>query len=69
MPEHYDIVFDLSFYDGEIVTDYYCADHDNRIIFYLDEFDPGYLPVWQEIKGIYSVQHIGQSDASGLYTV
>jgi len=66
LPRSYDVVLDLAHSgsgkeEENIVTHYYCADHDNQIIFYLHEFDTSKLAAWNQIDGIYSVQHIGRS--------
>jgi AAA+ superfamily predicted ATPase len=44
---------------GVIDTYYYLVDHTKRCIFFLDEFDASNLPVWQEVKGVTCLSHIG----------
>jgi hypothetical protein len=56
-----DIVLELAPQeDGTIDTYYYLADHAKRCIFFLDEFDATYLPIWQEVKGVTSLSHVGR---------
>ncbi|KAH6917962.1 hypothetical protein BKA70DRAFT_1554131 [Coprinopsis sp. MPI-PUGE-AT-0042] len=43
---------------GSITTDYYYADHNRRIIFFLDEYDAGTFKISQEVKGVTSLVHI-----------
>ena len=44
--------------DGTITTDYYYADHERRIIFFLDEFESSNLPAWSQVKGVNSLSHL-----------
>jgi len=74
LPRSYDVVLDLTYSDSgrdekDIVTRYYCADHDTGVIFYLHDFNASKLDVWNEIAGIYSVQHIGKSYHSSTPTL
>lgn len=59
MPEEIDLVLDLNEDDdGKEVIDYYFADHEKRIIVFMEEFSSDYLPHWDEIKGISSGTHL-----------
>ena len=44
--------------DGTITTDYYYADHERRIIFFLDEFESSNLPAWSQVPGVNSLSHL-----------
>ncbi|EDR08221.1 uncharacterized protein LACBIDRAFT_327273 [Laccaria bicolor S238N-H82] len=44
--------------DGTIITDYYYADHERRIIFFLDEFESSNLPAWSQVPGVNSLSHL-----------
>ena len=67
MPEETDLVLDLNEYDGKEVVDYYFADHEKRIIVFMDEFSSDYLPHWCEIKGVSSGTHLRMSSLPSQY--
>jgi hypothetical protein len=46
--------------DGKIETSYYFANHEKRIIYFLDEFDACNLPVWPEVQGVTSPTQISK---------
>ncbi|KAJ2925937.1 hypothetical protein H1R20_g11163, partial [Candolleomyces eurysporus] len=60
MPEHYTLAMDLDMRPhGEIYTDYYYADHDRKIVFFLDDIEAQTnLPVWSQLKGVTSIAHL-----------
>ena len=59
IPEKTDLVLDINLdEDGTYVTDYYFANHQHRIIFFLDHFSSEYIPSWGEIKGVSSGRHL-----------
>lgn len=48
----------LTEYDT-IITDYYYADHDRKVVFFLDPLEAhDNLPIWVEVKGVNSLRHI-----------
>ena len=47
--------------NGDYVTDYYFANHQLRIIFFLDHYSSEYLPKWEEIQGVNSGRHLRMS--------
>lgn len=54
-----DLALDLNrLEDGIIATDYYYADHERRIIFFLDEFESTNLPAWSQVTGVNSLSHL-----------
>lgn len=55
--------------DGKIETSYYFANHDTRVIYFLDEFDACNLPVWPEVQGVTSPTHISAFFAISQITV
>jgi hypothetical protein len=58
LPSDVDLVLDLTFgEDGEKMCGYYFADHQNRSLFWLEEFDASTLLA--EVKGVASLAHIG----------
>ncbi|KAF8799769.1 hypothetical protein BYT27DRAFT_7201001 [Phlegmacium glaucopus] len=59
--EKTDLVLDVNEVKGKWVTDYYFADHERRIVFFLDEFSSDNLPHWPEIKGVSSGPHLRQA--------
>ncbi|KAJ3509547.1 hypothetical protein NMY22_g16256 [Coprinellus aureogranulatus] len=60
LPRNYTLAMDLTLTEaGTIITDYYYADHDRNIIFFLDDLDASVnLPVWEQVKGVSSLYHI-----------
>ncbi|KAJ2925936.1 hypothetical protein H1R20_g11162, partial [Candolleomyces eurysporus] len=60
MPEHYTLAMDLNMKPhGAIYTDYYYADHDRKIVFFLDDIETDTsLPVWSQLKGVTSMAHL-----------
>ncbi|RXW22048.1 hypothetical protein EST38_g3802 [Candolleomyces aberdarensis] len=60
MPENYTLAMDLNMQPNkEIYTDYYYADHDSKIVFFLDEVEAQTnLPVWSQLKGVTSTAHL-----------
>jgi hypothetical protein len=44
--------------DGITVCGYYFADHTNRSIFWLDQFDANDFPAWREVRGVVSPSHL-----------
>ncbi|RXW22040.1 hypothetical protein EST38_g3817 [Candolleomyces aberdarensis] len=60
MPEHYTLAMDLNMKPhGAIDTDYYYADHDRKIVFFLDDVEAQTsLPVWSQLKGVTSMAHL-----------
>jgi hypothetical protein len=65
MPDNYTLAMDMNMQPhGEIYTDYYFADHDRKIVFFLDDVDTQInLPAWQQLKGVTSVAHLSKSCA------
>lgn len=63
IPKKADLVLDVNFDEKteRYVTDYYFADHELRIVFFLDEFSSDCLPHWSEIKGVNSGTHLRMS--------
>ena len=62
MTEKTDLVLDLGEdKNGNEVVDYYFADHELRIIVYVDEFNSEQLPHWKEIQGVSSGTHLRMS--------
>ena len=62
IPEKTDLVLDINVdSDGTCVTDYYFANHQLRIIFFLDHFSSEYIPRWGEISGVSSGRHFRMS--------
>jgi hypothetical protein len=53
--------------DGTYVTDYYFANHQLRIIFFLDHFSSEYIPNWDEIEGVSSGRHLRMSSLYHLF--
>ena len=64
IPEKTDLVLDLNWVEDCYVTHYYFADHESRIVFFLDEFLSDNLPHWSEIKGVSSGTHLRMSSLS-----
>ena len=59
IPDKTDLVLDINLdTDGTYVTDYYFANHQLRIIFFLDHFSSESIPNWEEIKGVNSGRHL-----------
>ncbi|KAF6764223.1 hypothetical protein DFP72DRAFT_416920 [Ephemerocybe angulata] len=60
LPEHYTLAMDLNMQSHEeIFTDYYYADHDRKVIFFLDDLDTSTnLQVWNQVKGVTSLAHV-----------
>ncbi|SJK98585.1 uncharacterized protein ARMOST_01853 [Armillaria ostoyae] len=56
-----DLVFDLrrNPEDGNICCAYYFASHDDRSIFWLDDFNATYFDRWDEIKGVTAASQVG----------
>ncbi|KAK0192797.1 hypothetical protein F5146DRAFT_1041518 [Armillaria mellea] len=56
-----DLVFDLKRNpeNGDICCAYYFASHDDRTIFWLDDFNGTYFNRWDEIKGVTAASHVG----------
>ncbi|PBK80241.1 hypothetical protein ARMGADRAFT_1021025 [Armillaria gallica] len=56
-----DLVFDLrrNPEDGNICCAYYFASHDDRSIFWLDDFNATYFDRWDQIKGVTSAFQVG----------
>ena len=62
MPKEIDLVLDLNKDDkGKVIVDYYLADHEKRIIVFVEKFPSNYLPHWSEIKGVSSGTHLRMS--------
>ena len=63
MPEHYTLAMDLNMQPhGVIYTDYYYADHDRKIVFFLDDVETKTnVPVWSQLKGVTSMAHLSKS--------
>jgi hypothetical protein len=62
MPENVDLVLDLNEDgNGNEVVDYYLADHEKRIIVFVEEFPSKCIPHWHEIKGVSSGTHLRMS--------
>jgi hypothetical protein len=62
MPDNYTLAMDLNMQPHkEIYTDYYFADHERKIVFFLDDIDtqPN-LPVWGQMTGVTSVAHLSK---------
>jgi hypothetical protein len=69
IPEKTDLVLDVNLNtDGEYVTDYYFANHQLRIIFFLDHFSSENIPNWGEINGVSSGRHLRMSSLWYLYS-
>ncbi|RXW22047.1 hypothetical protein EST38_g3803 [Candolleomyces aberdarensis] len=60
MPEDYTLAMDLTMpLEGASYTDYYYADHDKKIVFFLDDVAAeSNLPVWSQLKGVTSIAHL-----------
>ncbi|RXW22046.1 hypothetical protein EST38_g3804 [Candolleomyces aberdarensis] len=60
MPENYTLAMDLNMQpSNEIYTDYYYADHDRKIVFFLDDVEAETnLPVWSQLDGVTSIAHL-----------
>ncbi|KAH6917978.1 hypothetical protein BKA70DRAFT_1554146 [Coprinopsis sp. MPI-PUGE-AT-0042] len=58
LPSNITLAFELTKDDEQITTDYYYADHDKRVIFFLDEFKARYFKTSQDVKGVTSLVHI-----------
>ncbi|RXW15950.1 hypothetical protein EST38_g9903 [Candolleomyces aberdarensis] len=60
MPENYTLAMDLNMQpNDEIYTDYYYADHDRKIVFFLDDVETKTnVPVWSQLKGVTSMSHL-----------
>ncbi|KAK0203585.1 hypothetical protein DFS33DRAFT_1332598 [Desarmillaria ectypa] len=54
-----DLVFDLIRDNGEIFCAYYLASHDDRSIFWLDDFNATYFDRWNDVKGVTAACHVG----------
>lgn len=62
LPANYTVALDVNpDPDGSIVTEYYFADHDKRIIFFMDEWHAHEVKTWGEVKGVYSMAHLSES--------
>ena len=62
IPEKTDLVLDINLdTDGTYATDYYFANHQLRIIFFLDDFSSDFIPNWGEIQGVSSGRHLRMS--------
>lgn len=60
MPEEYTLALDLTKHsDGTFFTDYYYADHEKRLVFFLHDLQCSDLPVWSEVEGVSALSHIG----------
>ena len=67
IPEKTDLVLDINLdEDGTYVTDYYFANHQLRIIFFLDYFTSESIPGWEEIDGVSSGRHLRTSSSCYL---
>ena len=64
MPEEVDLVLDLNEVDGKELVDYYFADHEERIIVFVEEFPSNCIPHWFEIKGVSSGTQLRMSSTS-----
>lgn len=59
MSEKLDLVLDLNKDDdGNEIVDYYLADHELRIVLFVDEFPSICLPHWFGVKGISAGTHL-----------
>lgn len=64
LPPNYTLALDINLTQSKtsLLTDYYFADHDRRIIFFLDDLEAhSNFPIWNEVKGITSLYHIRES--------
>ena len=67
IPEKTDLVLDINLdEEGTYVTDYYFANHQRRIIFFLDDFSSEFIPNWGEIYGVSSGRHLRMSSSCYL---
>ncbi|KAJ2926596.1 hypothetical protein H1R20_g10502, partial [Candolleomyces eurysporus] len=68
MPERYTLAMDLYMQPhGVIYTDYYYADHDRKIVFFLDDVDAQTnIPTWSQLKGVTSIAHLNYSRNHGV---
>ena len=68
IPEKTDLVLDINLdTDGTYVTDYYFANHELRIIFFLDHFSSDRIPNWGEIDGVSSGRHLRMPSLQYLF--
>lgn len=60
LPSNHTLAMDLNLsVKGEILTDYYYVDHDQKVVFFLDSVEARvHLPVWCEVQGVKSLKHI-----------
>ncbi|KAJ2914803.1 hypothetical protein MD484_g5603, partial [Candolleomyces efflorescens] len=60
MPDNYTLAMDLNMQAHDTIrTDYYFADHDRKIIFFLHDVDAQLnLPVWGQLTGVTSKAHL-----------
>ena len=59
IPDKTDLVLDINLdTDGTYETCYYFANHQLRIIFFLDHFSSEFIPNWGEIEGVNSGRHL-----------
>ena len=62
MPEQMDLVLDLNKDDdGDEFADYYFADHEKRIIVFVEEFPSDCIPHWYDVTGVSSGTHLRMS--------
>ncbi|KDQ27611.1 hypothetical protein PLEOSDRAFT_158511 [Pleurotus ostreatus PC15] len=48
---------------------YYLVDHQNRTVFWLDEFNAAYLPDWRDVPGVMADAHIRRPDPNIAWLV
>ena len=62
LPKGASLMIDVSYEDGNeglFQTEYYYADHDERVIFFLHPSDTDDMPCTYEVRGPKSFQHLG----------
>ena len=60
-PEEFDLVLDLNEDDGKEIVYYYFADHEKRIIVFVEEFPSDCIPHWYDVTGVSSGTHLRMS--------
>ena len=64
IPERTDLVLDLCEEDGDPFIGYYFANHELRIVLFLQKIASSIIPYWNDIKGVSSGTHLRMSSLS-----
>jgi len=58
IPEQSDLVLNVFYDDGELITTYYYAHHPSRTIFFLDQYEAKNMTACWEATGVKTENHL-----------